>query len=174
MATDVTCQLKIEAQPEMDWRRFTSFTIFGGYYTGGVCTFVYGSYKHILPAFMMTTPLRYGIGGTILDSFVHCPLLYTPCFYITTNLMCGQTLQYAIDELRLRYFESQLACLGFWLPVMAINFALIPARFNVATMQVANFCWNLIIDYIAHKDCESDPHMEEKSNPPSSVSLAAA
>merc|ERR1712232_246405 len=113
-----------------------------------------GSYKYILPAFMQTTPLRFGVGGTLLDSFVHCPILYTPTFYITTNLMQGNTLQEGIEELRLRYFESQIACLGFWLPFMFFNFAVVPPRLNVIAMQFANFCWNIILDYIANKELE--------------------
>merc|ERR1712137_470558 len=106
----------------------------------------------ILPTFMLAPPLRYGVGCTLLDSFIHCPLLYTPSFYISTNLFSGHSLQYSIDELRLRYVESQLACLGFWLPVTAMNFSLLPLRFITLAMQTENFCWSIILDYIANKE----------------------
>eukprot|EP00928_Gymnodinium_smaydae_P057362 TRINITY_DN40613_c0_g1_i1.p1 TRINITY_DN40613_c0_g1~~TRINITY_DN40613_c0_g1_i1.p1 ORF type:complete len:181 (-),score=27.12 TRINITY_DN40613_c0_g1_i1:133-675(-) len=148
---DIVCQKHVEGAEELDVRRTCTFTTFGMFYTGGVASIIYRSYARVLPLVAQSTPLRFGISATLLDNFIHCPLIYTPTFYISTTLMMGHSLEYAITELRTRYFESQAACFAFWLPVMAFNFALVPPHLTVIVMQKCNFFWNIILDYLAHK-----------------------
>jgi len=151
---DIVCQRYVEDAKSLDLRRLAAMTMFGSSYTGFAVTYIYGSYKFILPAALRSTTARQALGSTVIDNFVHCPLIYTPTFYITTGMMQGQTYEEAKHELVSRYWETATACWVFWFPAMLGNFYLLPPQLIVAVMQVENFAWNIIIDYIAHRGPE--------------------
>merc|ERR1719421_1839963 len=89
LAGDVICQQVLEKQEQFDWRRNFALTSFGGFYTGIVCYYVYKAYARILPPWFYKTPAREGMGGTMLDNFVHVPVTYTPAFFVYTGLIQG-------------------------------------------------------------------------------------
>ncbi|CAK0877252.1 unnamed protein product [Prorocentrum cordatum] len=157
-AADALCQLAVQKRPEMDWTHFRAFVGYMGVYQGVVVQYVYASYKYFLPAALLATPLRYGIGCTLLDSFVHCPFLYTPSYYISVNLLRGSTWQEAVDDLRANYKVTQQLCVCFWLPVMACNFALLPGNLVTFAMQVQNLIWSVILDYTSATMGEVDAY----------------
>jgi len=148
---DVVCQKKVENAESIDWRRLAAMTVFGGSYTGFAVTYIYGSYKFFLPAAAKSSSARQAVGSTMLDNLIHCPLVYTPTFYISTGMMQGQSYEEAKQELVSRYWETTTACWFFWFPATAGNFYLLPPHLIVAVMQIENFAWNIIIDYIAHR-----------------------
>mmetsp|Transcript_8491 Transcript_8491/g.21781 ORF Transcript_8491/g.21781 Transcript_8491/m.21781 type:complete len:199 (-) Transcript_8491:90-686(-) len=158
-AGDVVCQRIVEQTEVINRRRLFAMTVFGGAYVGGAATFVYRLYPRLIammPTALRATPTRNAVTAMLLDQVVHCPLVYTPAFYISTNVLQGSTVEMAIGELRAKYVESVVACAGFWVPFMFANFRYMPPALHVLTMQGANLAWTVIIDYIAHRSNAAD------------------
>lgn len=161
-AADIVCQKWVEDVESIDLRRLGALTAFGCAYTGGACIYIYRSYNYIVP---LTSPHR-AFYKTVIDNFVHCPLIYTPTFYITTGIMQGQNFEQAREELVSRYWETTIACWLFWVPVMWGNFSLLPANMVVLSMQCSNLVWNVILDYIAHRTHEVLENISLDPKPP--------
>ena len=152
--SDLVCQFAVEEATVLDRRRLVAMTVFGGIYNGGAVTFIYRSYPRLLqflPAAVRATPTRSAFGAAVIDQTLHCPLIYTPAFYLCTGVLQGQSIASAAAELRSRYFDSTVACMSFWFPFMFFNFRVVPPHLNVACMQTGNLIWSVIIDYIAHR-----------------------
>jgi protein Mpv17 len=131
---DVICQRSLEDCEQLDWRRMGALGVFGLVYSGGVNFAVYNSFSRVLPATLQTTPLRYGVGCTALDNFVHVPFLYTPAFYLSTGLLQGASLGESVDTMAEGYWRSISTCWLMWVPLQAVNFAFVPAHLRVAVV----------------------------------------
>ena len=114
---DVICQRSLEDCEQLDWRRMGSLGVFGLVYSGGMNFAVYNSFARVLPATLQSTPLRYGLGCTALDNFVHVPFLYTPAFYLSTGLLQGASLVESLDTMAEGYWLSVSTCWLIWVPL---------------------------------------------------------
>mmetsp|Transcript_107217 Transcript_107217/g.342061 ORF Transcript_107217/g.342061 Transcript_107217/m.342061 type:complete len:205 (-) Transcript_107217:125-739(-) len=147
---DVVCQLAMERQERMDWRRCLAMTAFGTVYSGNVSYWVYKSYSLFLPTALLKTPLREGLSCSAVDNFVHVPLLYTPCFYIMTEVIRGATFKEAQDAFKTTGPNSIVACWAMWLPYQAVNFGYVAPAYRTAFMNIGCLVWNVILDFIAN------------------------
>jgi hypothetical protein len=77
---------------------------------------VYKSYS-FLPKPFLSTQLRTGLSCSLIDNFVHVPLLYTPAFYALTGLMQGRTMAEATETFNQGYLTSLTSCWMMWVPV---------------------------------------------------------
>ena len=151
---DAVCQLWVEGADRLDTARLGALVVFGGVYNGAIVTGVYRTYPWVvarLPMAARATPTHRAAAAAALDQGVHCPLLYTPAFYLAVGMMQGATFDEATVELKDKYTETVVACAGFWTPFMFFNFLVVPKGRQVLVMQCGNLVWNVIIDYIAHR-----------------------
>lgn len=56
-----------------------------------LCTRLYQVLPSLLPFSLTKTRIRTGIGCTMLDNFVHVPLLYMPAYYSVVGFLQGDT-----------------------------------------------------------------------------------
>ncbi|CAD7950479.1 unnamed protein product [Amoebophrya sp. A120] len=155
---DVVCQFVVEKRETLDPGRNLAFTTFCGWYQGGVDTFIYGVYARVWGHF---SPLKFGMVSAIFDNFVHVPLAYLPCFYLTLGAMQGQQLPEIRQEMEKSFLPSWLACCTMWVPFQFVNFAFVPPHYRVLFVNCGCLAWNVIIDYINAKD--EDEEVEELS-----------
>ena len=135
----------------LDLRRVGAMALFGLFYTGPVCHTLYSSYASVLPAALLRRRGGEALGSTLLDNFVHLPVLYVPAFYIGVGFMQGQSRAKVEGELRARYSETLLTSWGYWVPFMATNFAVVPPHLRTIVMQCGNLVWSGIISFISHR-----------------------
>ena len=98
---DVICQTFLSDSPDSpyDLQRLLAMSTFGAFYSGAFSTLVYRSYSR-LPAVLIDSKMKMGISCSLIDNFVHVPVLYTPAFYLVTGLMQGLTVEESTDTLR--------------------------------------------------------------------------
>jgi hypothetical protein len=145
-----------------DARRTLAFTTFGCLYQGFVCYWVYNAYPLLLPASIVASNLQMGLAGSLLDNFVHSPLLYTPAFFLSVGLMQGQSWGEACATLRDEFASTMLALWAVWIPIQALTFGLVPPAYRVIFMNGACLMWNIILDY---KQAHAKREHQHKSLP---------
>lgn len=162
-----------------DPRRTFAFTAFGCLYQGFVCHWIYNAYPKLLPVSIVASNLQMGVACSLLDNFVHSPLLYTPAFYLSVGVMQGQTLGEASATLRDEFASTMLALWAVWIPIQALTFGLIPPPFRVIFMNGACLMWNIILDYkqahakLAHAHAHSHPHPQLQQQAAAAAAAAA-
>lgn len=152
---DISCQKGIEGCFELDVRRCMAFGAFGFVYTGAVCNTLYSTYIHVLPAALLRMRGGEALGSTLLDNFVHLPLLYVPSFYVAVGFMQGQSRDEVASELRARYSETVVSSWAYWIPFMGANFGLVPPALRTVVMQGGDFVWTIILSYISHRELDN-------------------
>ena len=161
---DLVCQKFVEKEEKIDWGRHRAFVTFATFYQGAISYRVYGLYTRFLPSLLTyilprsprlaSSPVTFGLASTVADNFLHSPLLYLPLFFITTGLLQGQgpsDIKRAMDD---SYFETIRACLGFWIPLQFVNFALVPERLRVLFVNFGCLLWNIVLDHLAQAEEE--------------------
>ena len=93
-----------------------------------------------------------------------------PCYFVSVGLMQGDPLEATLGNLRREWLPSYSAGCSFWIPLMWLNFRVVPAAYRVRVMAVGNTCWSVIIDYLAHRsrDDPGSPRGGGPALPPSS------
>lgn len=147
---DVVCQTVVEGKPvkDIDNKRLLAMSVFGTMYSGGVSTLVYNSYKYMLPRTLSATPFKFGISCSLVDNFVHVPVLYTPAFFVITGLVQGESPPKVMQNLNEGYMESISCCWKMWVPLQLFNFAVLPFHLRVPFMNLGCVFWNIWIDSI--------------------------
>lgn len=163
-AGDLVCQAAVEQVESIDWRRFFAVSAFEALYMGGVFHFLCQGFPLIVHAAGRQLPTQSWLGGRLQasDSAAHafgCAVvdnihdggIMIPSYFLGVGLLQGDSLVQARQNLRAEWLSSYLVGAGFWLPVMTINFAMIPPHYRVRTMAFANVAWSVIIDFMAHR-----------------------
>jgi hypothetical protein len=139
--SDLLVQKVIEQRSwdDVSWKRNGAFAAFGFVYLGGVQYALYVPiFSRLFPraAEFAKTPLRDkmkdGVGmfqlfaQVFVDQFVHHPIAYFPCFYITKELVMNPQpdIWKALDVYRGNMKEDLIALWKIWVPAMLLNFAL--------------------------------------------------
>ena len=162
-AGDLVCQSAVEGE-SIDWRRFFAVSSFEALYMGGLFHFLCQAFPLTVCAVGRQLPAQSWLGGrlqatgsaahafgcAVVDN-IHDGALMLPSYFIGVGLLQGDSLEQARSNLRTEWLNSYLVGAGFWLPVMSINFAIIPPHFRVRTMALANVAWSVIIDFMAHR-----------------------
>ena len=163
-AGDFVCQSAIEGERSIDWRRFFAVSSFEGLYMGGIFHFLCQAFPLVVCAAGRQLPARSWLGdklqatGSAAHAFgcavvdnIHDGAIMIPSYFVGVGLLQGDSLADARHNLRAEWLNSYLVGAGFWLPVMSINFAMIPPQYRVRTMAMANVAWSVIIDFMAHR-----------------------
>jgi len=152
-AGDVACQVIFEGKDwdTFGWRRFMALTVFSGIYSSAVYVPLFNMYPKILPAVLKTTPLRQGLSISVLDASTHSPLFYLPLYYLWMGQATGETL----EESKTKYFAQfkgmATTIMMYWIPVQAVNFALLPPKQRVLFVCTANLVWTCVIDFMTNQ-----------------------
>lgn len=160
-SADIACQTFWEEKSlkEMDYRRLASVTAFSGLYIGSICNCVYHFYPSLASRLLLRarsgqprqlSSKSIGIFSTVIDNFVHVPLLYLPSYFISIGYMQGHSTAEIQAVFRDDYVTTLTSCWGFWVPFMGINFALVPLTHQVRAVAAANFVWTMALDYMTH------------------------
>ena len=97
----------------------------------------------------------HALGCSLADN-LHDGTLMIPSYFVSVGLMQGDPLGATLGNLRREWLPSYLAGCSFWIPVMWLNFRVVPAAYRVRVMAVSNTCWSVIIDYLAHRNREGE------------------
>ena len=144
-AADALTQRCIEGRPAIDTRRTALFTVFGFYYLGGFQYWLYvrcfarwfpsakrfGEHATIADRCRDAVGLRELAAQTFLGNFVHIPLVFFPCFYVTQELITNGAApqpQHAPVATALRRYRDNAwddlrSAWAIWVPGHAIFFA---------------------------------------------------
>ena len=150
LGADLVCQT-FEGKETIDKRRALAVSAFSGAYVGVVCSYVYSLYPS-LAVRLLTNPCqkRIGVVGSVTDNAVHVPALYIPSYFMTVGLMQGESIEHATKTLKEQWWDTTSTCWMFWVPVMALNFTMVPPTHQVRVVAAANFCWTIALDYVTH------------------------
>ncbi len=97
----------MQSEGKYDLRRTFAFATFSGLYIGVACTCIYRLFpKMAHRLFQNPTPQKIGITSTVLDNFVHVPILYLPTFYLSTGMLRGEEWSEAKQSLVSNWYPS--------------------------------------------------------------------
>lgn len=147
-----------------DIRRTMSFAAFGMWYCGNVSPFIYRQFDR-----------WFGVGnslGCVLpklfsDVFIHAPLLYIPCFYLTIGMVQGKGWSKSIKNLQHMYFPTLLSYIVIWLAPMFFFFRYVPESHRVLYLALVSFVEKSIYSFMGRKSSESARSSGEEKLPPS-------
>jgi len=145
---DIICQKVVEGRTEINWTRCGSFVFFCCYYQGMVDYYIYKWYADTLAKYTLSS-LQSGVIMSLVDNFIHVPLLYTPAFYVTVGLLQGDSLELVQEKIQTELWPTVYACWFVWIPLQAVNFGLVPPQYRVGFVNVGCVLWNVILDSIS-------------------------
>eukprot|EP00397_Hematodinium_sp_SG-2012_P034721 GEMP01037264.1.p1 GENE.GEMP01037264.1~~GEMP01037264.1.p1 ORF type:complete len:234 (+),score=26.02 GEMP01037264.1:179-880(+) len=145
---DIMCQKVVERNEKVNWQRAGAFVFFCAYYQGGVMNYIYNWYSCTLTRYAITST-QGGIITSLVDNFIHVPLLYIPSYYFTVGLLQGGDLESCWEKLRSDIIPTVCACWIVWLPLQALNFSVVPMHLRVAFVNVGCLAWNVILDSLS-------------------------
>ena len=130
-----------------------AFATFTGFYIGGTCGFIYALYPRFARSLLKRAPTskEEGVISSLLDNFVHVPVLYIPTFYASTRVLQGDDCEMALQHLRTNWWESVVSCCAFWLPAQFVIFSMVPAPARVRCVAAGDFVWNVALSYLANR-----------------------
>merc|ERR1712007_278544 len=154
---------------EFDIRRCGALGLFNSLYIGCFLHFLYKTYplaifavsrrfpaswSGLAPSLQRTDTGLHAFSCSIVDT-IHCGSLYIPMYFLAIGLLQGDRLKETVDNLRREWFITWATCTSIWMPAMSFNFYVVPPARRVQFMAVGNLVWNVLIDHIAHRGCES-------------------
>ena len=148
---DIVCQSLIEEKETIDKIRLFSLTTFCTFYHGLVNPIIYKSYQNIIPKFLQTSSIRYGLACTTVDNLIHVPFIYTPTFFLSTNLLQGQDWNSSWNSLSNGLIPSVTACWTMWFPLQFINFTIVSSHMRATFVNIGCLVWNVAIDHISNE-----------------------
>lgn len=84
------------------------------------------------------------------------PVIYTPFFYVYTNLARGSTWNGAIEDTKLNYVDS---CKAYWLvwgPGQLVSFGMIPPSLRILFIYGVEFFWSVTISFLANRGANAE------------------
>ena len=153
------------ADQAIDLRRLGALTVYNGIYVGAFLHFLYQIYPLVVCAAARRVPSRpllaqrlqnvdspsHAISCAVVD-FAHNNAIYVPSFFLGVGLLQGDRFQTCLTSLRREWVTAGIACSAFWFPFTCLNFYAIPTSRRVQAMATANLAWNVVIDYLAHRE----------------------
>tara|TARA_Y100000996_G_scaffold413252_1_gene401070 strand:- start:6 stop:524 length:519 start_codon:yes stop_codon:yes gene_type:complete len=147
---DLACQKVLEKREDIDLNRLYSLTTFCTLYHGVINPIIYNSYSKIIPKIMQSNSKRFAVSCTLVDNFIHVPILYTPTFFISTSLLRGNDWASSYKSMLDGLIPSVTACWVMWIPLQFINFAYFPPHMRPTVVNIGCLVWNVAIDHISH------------------------
>lgn len=169
--SDWLVQSQIEKREHIDWRRNSTFALFGLGYLGGVQYAIYVPlFSRMFPnaASYAAAPIAAkmkDVAGTrnmltqvFLDQFVHHPLMYFPAFYSLKEVINGGKVEDGLAKYSVNYREDLAALWKLWVPSTIINFTFMPMQLRIPWVASTSLIWTCIISYMrGSSDVETDP-----------------
>mmetsp|Transcript_13733 Transcript_13733/g.26607 ORF Transcript_13733/g.26607 Transcript_13733/m.26607 type:complete len:217 (-) Transcript_13733:327-977(-) len=151
LASDCICQFGVERKTweTLDYNRLWGMGSFAATYSM-VKLRVYPLYGMVMPTFLKATAFRQGIASSLLDGLVHSPILYLPYYYVYTGLWQGNMPSQSIETYKEQFVPVMKSLISIWVPVQAVNFALVPPTHRILFVCVCNLVWNGVLDYQSH------------------------
>ena len=110
------------------------YTVLGGAVFSPTLHFWYRWLDRCLPGTAVTTVVK----KVVIDVGLFAIPYYT-VFYVLINVMAGESIQVAWDELKKKLFPTMAATAVFWVPAQIVNFRLVPPRLRVVYMALCTF-----------------------------------
>lgn len=157
---DALVQLGTEGK--VDLRRNLTFVAFGFGWVGAGQFFLFNRlYPRLFSNLLASNPDAKTVAAvTILDNFVHIPLLYLPIFYATrevatTTKPLRDTVEGAISCYKRNFIDDVLMQAGIFVPAQAFNFALNPPHLRVPFLVGVGVLWVSLLSFF-RGDREAD------------------
>lgn len=158
---DFMVQKYVEKREEVDFRRLGFFFAFGLGYLGGVQYSIYVPiFGRLFPgaAGFAAKPIaekmadvagqRAVVAQVFLDQFVHHPIIYFPTFYACKEILAGGSASDGLRKYATNWSEDCVALWKLWIPVMAVNFSVMPMWGRIPVVATASLLWTCIISYM--------------------------
>ena len=142
--SDWLVQTQVEKRERIDWKRNSTFALFGLGYLGGVQYAIYVPlFQRLFPgaAAYAAAPLAQkvkDVAGTrnmlaqvFLDQFVHHPFMYFPAFYCLKEVVQGNAPEEGLKRYSKNYKEDLVALWQLWVPSTILNFSLMPMQLRI-------------------------------------------
>lgn len=138
LSADIFTQTICENKPlsSIDKQRTFAIALFSGSYLGVACNYIYSLYPSLAKSVIKSTILQkmlpscriksQGVISTVADNFIHVPVLYLPSYFVTVGSLQGIPVQKSMQEMQNSWWSTLGSCWAFWVPFMAVNFALVP------------------------------------------------
>ncbi|CAL4155938.1 unnamed protein product, partial [Meganyctiphanes norvegica] len=138
---------KEEKDQEYDLKVLGRYTFYGFVWY----PVIYHYWYRWLDARFVGTSLAVVATKTLIDQFVIEPPLITS-FYVGMSLMEGK--EDITEEWRVKFLTTFISGSVFWLPVMAINFRLMPNSMRVIFLGAAQFFWRNFVSWYKRQSIE--------------------
>ena len=150
-AGDAVAQRSIAVQPHFGPKPKYSFRRAASFVT------VEATYRSLLQPHLLQFTINTFQGSVLgalakrvaFNMFVVSTLIYYPLFFSCTGLIQGLTVQQTFRRARLRFRSLFGFNLCFWLPVQALQFAVVPTIYKVPFICLAGFLWTMILSALA-------------------------
>jgi len=142
--SDVVAQKMLEKREKLDYRRLLNF-FFIGLIISPICHYWY-SFLEIL--FQGNTSRLANILRLITDQLLFDPFL-TITFFFLNAILNKKPFREATEEIRAKFWDSQIMSWRVWPAVQYVNFNYIPEKFRVLFANLAGFFWGIYMAYKA-------------------------
>eukprot|EP01083_Nonionella_stella_P160891 526304_1 len=143
--SDGITQTKLENTEKMDSKRNTRFAVWSGMYCGCVQHVIYNIlYQRLFP---VVTPLN-RVAVTMMDCFIHVPLLFFPIYYVFRSLIFGGSLADGLNEYWNEKWNVLPAYWKLWLPSMFCIMSFVPIEFRIFAIGSVSVIWLIIMSYL--------------------------
>ena len=158
--SDLLVQKWIEGREEIDWKRNSTFALFGLCYLGGFQYLLYvKAMGHFFPKAgqfaaqslakkFKDVPGIKNLGWQVgLDQFIHHPFVYFPAFYTLREFMTADdpSVGNALGTYRKNMWEDLPALWKIWLPSTIINFAFMPMWARIPWVATTSLLWTIVL-----------------------------
>lgn len=100
--------------------------------------------------FLMTRFPASAVKRVVADQLIWAPI-GTSGFFFSIKTMEGESPEKAVQFTKDNISKALLLNWSMWPFVQYFNFSLVPARFQVLTVNVASFGWNIILSFLANR-----------------------
>jgi protein Mpv17 len=126
-------------------RRTLSLVVFGVYYYGGPCKWLYLRYPAFIDRMLPKSPKPMKkMAAAFLDCGIVTQLLLFPSFYLITMSIKGEPLPTIWNRYKADFFEATVGTFLFWFPIVSTNFYFVPQHSQVLVIVTGSFihkCW---------------------------------
>jgi hypothetical protein len=163
-SVDIFVQKTIEKKNKIDWKRNSTFLIFGFFYQGMWQYYLFNKLMpRLLPGILNYSKKtlvekikdKQGIKNVFLQNFIenglNNPFLFFPTFYLIQEIIQNnnkeECCKNAINKYYNNFWKDITACWILWIPAQTINFAFSPKWFRVPFVAGVSALWTGYVSY---------------------------
>lgn len=141
---DLACQVLVEKNENINWRRFAIFATMGLLMIGPVLHYWYGFNQALISA----PGLKGGLMRMAIDQLFFAPVFVATCFS-TLFLLEGKPKAIP-DKLKSDLKPAVLANWKLWVPAQTVNFVFVPPPLRVAFSSCVSLVWNVYLSFASN------------------------